>query len=163
METRGCGDPRYAPFRRHLITQPASVCRDDEPFVFLDVDDLEVERRVLQAALPHPRGYRTAAFPCDRAMANAIEVARLAPFGEPPAPDALTRRLAPLSRSGSEALHLRLDQLGRAIHHARHFHGRDYDPTRAVAVNPRWDRRWEALLSGALLMAYLGFLSVENF
>lgn len=162
METRGC-DPRYSPFRRYLITQPASVCRDDEPFVFLDMDDLEAERRVLQAALPHPHGHPAATLPRDSAMANAIVVARLAPFGDPPTPNALTRRLAPLSRSASEALHLRLDQLDRAIHHARHFHGRDYDPTRVVAVNPRWDRRWEALLSGALLVAYLGFLSVENF
>lgn len=151
------------PFRRHLVTQDPAVWRDDEPYIFMDADDLEAERQVLLAALPHRPLGPLPTVSLEAATRNAWQLARLARFGAPPTPDALTRALARLPVSQSQELRARLEQVGRALGHARRFHGRDYDSTRAVAVNPRWDRRWDALLGGSLLMAFLGWVPVDRF
>lgn len=162
MKTRD-GSPPPASFRRHLHAQDASTWRADEPYIFMDVSDLEAERQVLLAALPHhPRGHAPTSS-LGAAARDAALLTGLARFGEPPTSAELTGALETLPPSRSRALHARLEQLGRAIRDARRWHGRDYDPSRLAAVNPRWDRRWDALLGGVLVMAWLGPVPVERF
>src|SRR5690625_4905637 len=90
---------------------------------------------------------------------EAADVARrfgeLAPYGSPPALDALQERLAPLQGRQTHVLSFRLAQIRLALAHAQRYHGRDYDPTEAFAVSPHWRHRWEATISGALFPAFV--------
>ena len=151
-------------YRRHLFSQGEDLVAEDGPFVLRDVDRIAEEGRTLKAALPHPPGRRRVRALSQKTMVrNAIEVSSLARFGEPPTVESLRSALAPLPASRSRELHVCLAQIHLTLHHAQRFHGRDYDPTRLVLVNPRWDRRWENLLSGTLCVAWVGHLSVDDF
>ena len=135
----------------------------DAPFVLLTFDDLEVERRELQAALPAHAGTDTATPIDETATGLAGRLERLARSGWPPSADELRCALAQLTETESRSLDRRLDQIGHAIAYGRRVHGRDYDPTPVAAVSHRWDRRWATLVSGALYPAYVGFLPVASF
>jgi hypothetical protein len=148
---------------QHLPAMLGDTMEEDGPFIFMDADLLESERQVIEAALPTSAGNDQPGLPAELAIQVAVQFVERARYGEPPTVAALRNALAPLPLSQSLALQRRLQQVRGAIYHGRNYQGRDYDPTRLFAVNPRWNRRWETMLSGVLFPAYIGYLDVGQF
>lgn len=152
-----------AEFRTHLHPEPVEVLEQSAPYIFMTTDQLQGELQALADALPYPSGPYEPKPSLQEAVALGWELTRLSPFGQPPTVDELSATLAVAPSSQSRSLHRRLMQVERAIRHAQHLHGRDFEPTSVFAVNPRWDRRWDALVGGELLPAYIACAAVDQF
>lgn len=151
-------------FWQHLIPMDASLLNDEGPqFIFMTASQLEAERQSIAKAFPAPAGHASLYRPtAEQGFRLAALFDQLLPFAEPPPLDALAECAGLLQRSQSAQIGYRLDQIRRLIWHAERFQGRDFDPTDTFAVSPLWRRRWEMLLSGILLPAYIGHLSVHE-
>lgn len=150
-------------FRQQLKPLTAEVLHEDETtFIFMDADILEGERIALCEALP-----ANASWPVEvptRSSPIALGSHFAGVFENRPhaTSDDLRAGLALLSHPEIQALQARFAQIHSAIWHVRHYHGRDFEPTRVFAVSPVWRRRWETLIGGILYPAYIAVLDVNR-
>ena len=150
-------------FRQYLIPMDAGFFGDfDNAFIFISGAVLQNERIAIESALPHGTA---SANPSKReAFELAMRFAEIAPFSKPPGEDdALPARLALLQPREIRVLRWRLHQVESAVWHALQYRGRDFESTEMFAVNPIWYRRWEELIGGQLLPAYIGNLSIDKY
>ena len=153
---------KWPEFRHPLIPMTSDVLEDNAPYVFMDIDDLEAELHVIEAALPSYPMHRAKAPSRSQAMLMAMAFQRATAFGVAPTVDELTERLAHLQPRTMALLRARLPVLATYLRSACEIWGRDYEPSRTFAVNHRWDRRWASLLSGGLFVAFVGFLEIDQ-
>lgn len=153
-----------AEYRQHLKPMQAKELHEtDAAFIFMDADLLEAERQAIEAALPASVGPYRQAPSQDESIDLAIGFSGLFQHGAEPQPDELRCALEILPWSKIEVLRTRLIQIRLAIRHARHYRGRDFDPTRVFAVPAVWRLRWESVISGDLLPAYVVHLDVGQY
>jgi len=151
-------------FQQHLTPMPANVLHEFDPaFIFMDADPLEAERQAIVDALPKPAWPSLKTISEDEANVVSNRFSALFQSGDVPSPVELSCALALLSPSNIELVQVRMVQIRRAIWHARHYQGRDFDRTRVFAVPPVWRRRWESLIAGNLRPAYVAHLGVGQF
>ncbi len=135
---------------------------DCSAFVFIDTNALLSELRAFEAALPPDTApaHRTPTYAEMFGIATRIGAAFPGP--EPESPEVLKSTLALLPLSETALLARRLRQLNRAIEIASNAWGRDHEPSRTFAVPPVWRLRWESLLGGRLLLAYVASVKVDE-
>ena len=151
-------------FRRHIKPIAADVLHEIDPTViFMDVDALEAERTAIVEALPNAVcGPRPTLSMHEGLALSQVFVSKVVGCVAPETVDALRCRLAQLPNRQTQQLEHRLRQLQRAFQLIPYYHGRDFDPTRALAVQPQWHKRWEALIGGMVYPAYVACLDVNQ-
>lgn len=152
-------------FMVHLKPLKAQEIHVHSPqFIFMDAEMLEAELTTIEEALPPYLGFpRLATRGVDtQELATKLFYGMLPFLFAPPAAAELKPYLALLPEEEYEALRERLKWVRHWIRQATWYQGQDWEPTRTFAVPPDWRSRWDMLISGELLLAYVQALRIEN-
>lgn len=134
------------------------------PIIIMTSSSVQQELETIRESLPERHGQH------DRKPGNEelwLCVMRFQsltePCIEPPTVSELRGVLAPLRETESRVLSLHLNQIEKALWHARHYHGRDYDASDLLAVPNVWHRRWESLLGGRIFPCWIAPVDPASF
>lgn len=140
----------------------AFLHESNDAFVFMNATHLENELAIFLAALPIEPSGRIEHLSRKSLFEVSIFVDAL-PFVMPPNVGELKGALSPLEDSQTRLLQCRLYQIKKAILSATFLEGKDFARTEVFAVSPVWRKRWDQLICGNLLPAYIGYIDIDSF
>lgn len=149
-------------FSQHLQPMAADVFDDLGPcFTIMTASALEAELQAILEALPDRAGTMgPRAVSAQEGWDLAMAFEEACPAVQPCTPGQMRETLALLPPSKISTLAVRLEEIRRKIRFATLCQGRDFDPTDTLLVPALWRSRWEMLLQGTLLPAWIAHLTI---
>tara|TARA_R110002050_G_scaffold269917_1_gene412454 strand:+ start:64387 stop:64851 length:465 start_codon:yes stop_codon:yes gene_type:complete len=140
----------------------AFLHESNDAFIFMNAMHLENELAIFLAALPFEQNRMVEQLSRESLLEVSVFVDAL-PFVMPPNVGELKGALSQLEDSQIRLLQSRLYQIKKAILSAKFHEGKDFARTDVFALSPVWRKRWDQLICGNLLPAYIGYIDIDSF